>query len=128
MEPSMMLAIFRSGASLAVLLALAVAAPQSYGADAPLSPQASAFKEEGIPDCVANYIYRGMENEAAQAQCECVFDFYARNLTPKEMSDVSAMSKIVRVKRGDAKDPVVIAGAEALMRVSPELMKSCKFK
>jgi hypothetical protein len=128
MESRMMFAIFRSGASLAVLLAAAIAAAPSYGADAPLSPQASAFKAEGIPDCVANYIYRGMENDAAQAQCECVFDFYARNLTPKEMSDVSAMAQIVRVKRGDAKDPVVIAGAEALMRVSPGLMQSCKFK
>jgi hypothetical protein len=128
MESPLMLAPIRSFVSSAVLLAAAVAAPSSYGADAPLSPQASAFKEEGIPDCVSNYLYRGFEHAAAQAQCECVFDFYARHLTPQEMTDVSAMSKIVRVKRGDPKDPVIIAGANALMRVSPELMQSCKFK
>ena len=103
-------------------------APPSADADAPLSPQAGAFKEEGIPDCVSNYVYRGLDYQAAQAQCECVFDFYARHLTPREMSDVSAMSKIVRVRSPDPKDPVVIAGANALMRVSPELMKSCKLK
>jgi hypothetical protein len=122
----MMLGIARCGIALAVLVA-AAAAPQSHAADA-LSPEASAFKADGIPDCVSNYLYRGVEYEAAQAQCECVFDFYARHLSPKEMADVSAMSKIVRVKRGDPKDPVVIAGANALMRVSPELMQSCKFK
>src|SRR5579859_1136984 len=107
MESLMMLARIRSFAFLAVLLAAAVAAPRAYGADAPLSPEASAFKAEGIPDCVSNYLYRGIEYEPAQAQCECVFDFYARHLTPKEMSDVSAMSKIVRVKRGDPKDPEI---------------------
>lgn len=122
----MMLAVPRSGVFLLVLAAF-LTAPPSRAAD-PLTQEQSAFKEEGIPDCVSNYLYRGMETPAAQAQCECVFDFYARHLTPKEMADVSAMSKIVRVKRGDPKDPVVIAGADALMRVSPELMQSCKFK
>ena len=123
-----MLATFRGGVAFAALLAASLAALPSRGADAPLSPEASAFKEGGIPDCVSNYLYRGMETQAAQAQCECVFDFYARHLTPQEMTDVAAMSKIVRVKRADPKDPTVIAGANALMRVSPELMKSCKFK
>jgi hypothetical protein len=123
----MMLGIVRNGIALALLVAAVSAAPPAYAAD-PLSPEASAFKAEGIPDCVSKYLYRGTEYEAAQAQCECVFDFYARHLTPKEMSDVSAMSKVVRVTPGDRNNPVVIAGANALMRVSPELMQSCKFK
>jgi hypothetical protein len=123
----MMLGIVRRCFASALLVAAVAAAPQSRAADS-LTPEQSAFKEEGIPDCVSNYLYRGMDAPAAQAQCECVFDFYARNLTPKEMADVSAMSKIVRVKRGDPKDPVIIAGANALMRVSPQLMQSCKFK
>jgi len=124
----MMRARFRSILPLAALLAAALAAPLSYGADPPLSPQASAFKEEGIPDCVSNYVYRGLEYPAAQAQCECVFDFYARHMTPREMSDVSAMSKIVRVRTPDHNDPVVIAGANALMRVSPDMMRACNIK
>lgn len=123
-----MLAGSRNGIALAALLAAVAATPASHGADAPLSPQASAFKEEGIPDCVSNYVYRGLEYEAARAQCECVFDFYARHLTPGEMSDVSAMSKIVRVKKGDPNDPVIIAGANALMRVSPDMVRACKVK
>ena len=122
-----MLAIIRSGASLAALVAAVVATPLAHAADA-LSPEASAFKAEGIPDCVSNYLHRGIEYEPAQAQCECVFDFYARNLTPKEMSDVSAMSKKVRARPGDRNDPVVIAGADALMRVNPGLMQSCKLR
>jgi hypothetical protein len=123
----MMLGIVRNGVSLALLVAAAAAAPPAYAAD-PLSPEANAFKAEGIPDCVSNYLHRGIDYEPAQAQCECVFDFYARHLTTKEMSDVSAMSKVVRVKPGDRNNPVVIAGANALMRVSPELMQSCKLK
>jgi hypothetical protein len=128
MEPPMMLGTFRGGVALAVLLAATAAVPRSYGADAPLSAQASAFKEDGIPDCVGNYVYRGVDYKAAQAQCECVFDFYARHMTPKEMSDVSAMAKSVRVKKADPKDPVVIAGANALMRVSPDMVRACNVK
>jgi hypothetical protein len=123
----MMLAALRSGVSLAAFMAAVVAPPLAHAADA-LSPQASAFKAEGIPDCVSNYLHRGIEYEPAQAQCECVFDFYARHLMPKEMSDVSAMSKIVRAKPGDRNDPVVIAGANALMRVSPDMVRACNVK
>jgi hypothetical protein len=122
-----MLAILRGGVALAALTAAIVVTPLAHAADA-LSPEASAFKAEGIPDCVSNYLHRGIDYEPAQAQCECVFDFYARNLTPQEMSDVSAMSKVVRVRPGSRNDPVVIAGANALMRVSPELMQSCKLR
>jgi hypothetical protein len=122
----MMLGIACRGIALAVLVA-AAATPQSHAADA-LGREASAFKAEGIPDCVSNYLHRGIEYEPAQAQCECVFDFYARHLSPKEMADVSAMSKVVRARPGDRNDPVVIAGANALMRVNPELMQSCKLK
>jgi hypothetical protein len=110
----------------AALLAAAAAAPPTRAADPPLSPEASAFKEEGIPDCVSNYVYRGLDHEAAGAKCGCVFEFYARHLTPGEMADVSAMAKIVRVKNADRNDPVIIAGANALMRVNPEMMRSCK--
>jgi hypothetical protein len=124
----MMFATLRRGAAFAALLAAAAAAPPSRGADAPLGPQASGFKEEGIPDCVSNYVYRGLDYEAAGAKCECVFDFYARHLTPGEMSDVSAMAKIVRVKNADRNDPVVIAGANALMRVSHDLLRACAVK
>ena len=124
----MKFAIFRRGMAVAAFLAIAAAAPPARGADAPLSPEASAFKAEGIPDCVNNYVYRGLDLAAAGAKCECVFDFYARHLTPGEMSDVSAMSKIVRVKKGDRNDPVVIAGANALMRVSADLLKACNIK
>jgi hypothetical protein len=127
MESPMRSGSWRRGVVLAVLLSATAAAP-SRGADAPLGPQASAFKEEGIPDCVSNYVYRGLEYEAAQARCECVFDFYARHLTPGEMSDVSAMSRVVRVKKADPNDPVVIAGANALMRVSPDMVRACKIK
>jgi hypothetical protein len=122
-----MFGILRGGISFAALLLVFATVPQTHAADA-LTPEASAFKAEGIPDCVSNYLRRGIDYEPAQAQCECVFDFYVRNLTPKEMSDVSAMSKIVRARPGDRNDPVVIAGANALMRVSPELMQSCKLK
>lgn len=124
----MMLGSSRGGLALAMLLAASAVASPSHAADAPLSPQASAFKKEGIPDCVSNYVYRGLEYQAAQAQCDCVFDFYARHLTPGEMSDVSAMSKIVRVKKADPNDPVIIAGANALMRVSPDMVRACKIK
>ncbi len=117
----------RMRVALCLLLSLA-AAPTTRGAEAPLDPRASAFKEEGIPDCVSNYVYRGLEYEAARAKCECVFDFYARHLTPSEMSDVSAMAKIVRVKNADRNDPVVIAGANALMRVSQDMLRACEIK
>ena len=124
----MIFATLRRGIAIAALLAAAAAAPPSRGADAPLSPEASAFKEEGIPDCVSNYVYRGLDYEAARAKCECVFEFYARHLTPGEMSDVSAMAKVVRVKNADRNDPVVMAGANALMRVSPDLLRACDVK
>jgi hypothetical protein len=128
MEAPMMLGTFRGGVALAVFLAAIAVPPGSYGADAPLSPQAQAFKEDGIPDCVGNYVYRGVDYKAAQAQCECIFDFYARHMTPGEMSDVSAMAKIVRVKKASPNDPVVIAGANALMRVSPDMVRACNVK
>lgn len=106
---------------------LAAGAP-AHGADAPLSPQASAFKKDGMVDCISNYVYRGVEYKDAEAQCDCVFDVYARRLTPAEMSDVQAMSKLLRAKQPDRSDPVVIAGANALMRVNPEMMRVCKIK
>jgi len=81
-----------------------------------------------MTDCISNTVYRGVEYKGAEAQCDCVFDFYARHLTPAEMSDVGAMSKVVRAKQPDGADPVVIAGANALMRVNPEMMSACKLK
>jgi hypothetical protein len=124
----MMIATLRRGIAVAALLAVAAAAPPSRGADAPLSPEAGAFKEEGIPDCVSNYVYRGLDYEAARAKCDCVFEFYARHLTQGEMADVSAMAKIVRVKNADRNDPAVIAGANALMRVSHDMLRACEIK
>jgi hypothetical protein len=124
----MNLATLRRGFAIAALLAAVAAAPPTRGADAPLSPEASAFKEEGIPDCTSNYVYRGLDYDAAKAKCDCVFEFYARHLTPAEMADVSAMAKIVRVRKGDRNDPVVIAGANALMRVSHDLLGACDIK
>jgi hypothetical protein len=128
MELPMIFATLRRGVAIAALLAACAAAPPSRGADAPLGPEANAFKDEGIPDCVSNYVYRGLEYEAARAKCDCVFEFYARHLTPGEMADVSAMAKIVRVKTGDRNDPVVIAGANALMRVSHDMLRACEIK
>jgi hypothetical protein len=81
-----------------------------------------------MQDCISNYVYRGLEYKDAEAQCDCVFEVYARRLTPSEMADVQAMSKVVRVKPADSADPVVIAGANALMRVNPEMMRICKIK
>ena len=122
-----MLGYSRMGVAAAVL-SMAVSVPLARAADAPLSPQASAFKQEGMTDCISNTVYRGVEYKGAEAQCDCVFDFYARHLTPAEMSDVGAMSKVVRAKQPDGADPVVIAGANALMRVNPEMMSACKLK
>jgi hypothetical protein len=123
-----MLGRSRIGIAVAVLLSVAAAVPLARAADAPLSPQASAFKQEGMQDCISNYVYRGLEYKDAEAQCDCVFEVYARRLTPSEMADVQAMSKVVRAKPGDSSDPVVIAGANALMRVNPEMMRICKIK
>jgi hypothetical protein len=113
-----------SGIAIAVLLSAIVPA---RAAD-PLSPQASAFKEDGKADCISNFVYRGIAYAEAERQCECVFDFYARRLTPSEMSNVAAMSKLLRAEQPGRSDPVVIAGANALMRVNPEMMQSCNIK
>ncbi len=113
--------------ALGLLLSLA-AAPPSRGADAPLDPRASAFKQDGMVDCISNHVYRGLEYKDAEAKCDCVFEIYARRLTPSEMSDVEAMTKKLRVKQPDRDDPTIIAGANALMRVNPELMRSCNIK
>ena len=122
-----MLGYSRMGVA-AALLSMAASVPLARAADAPLSPQASAFKQEGMTDCISNTVYRGLEYKDAEAQCDCVFEFYARHLTPAEMSDVGAMSKVVRAKQPDSNDPIVIAGANALMRVNPEMMSACKLK
>jgi len=77
-----MLGRSRIGTAIAVLLSMAVSAPLAWAADPPLSPQASAFKQEGMQDCISNYVYRGLEYKDAEAQCDCVFEVYARRLTP----------------------------------------------
>jgi hypothetical protein len=117
----------RIGVAVAFSIIVAAASP-TRAADAPLSPQASAFKQDGMVDCIGNTVYRGVEYQAAEAQCECVFEFYAHHLTPGEMSAVGAMSKVLRAKQPDRTDPVVIAGADALMRVSSDMTRACKLK
>jgi hypothetical protein len=123
-----MMGCSRPGVAIAVLLSVAAVASPSRAAEPPLSPQASAFKQDGMVDCISNHVYRGLEYKDAEAQCDCVFEFYARNMTPTEMSDVEAMSKVLRAKQPDKNDPVVIAGANALMRVSPDMLRACKIK
>jgi hypothetical protein len=123
-----MLGRSRTGIAVAVLLSMAIIGPLARAADPPLSPQASAFKQEGMQDCISNYVYRGLEYKDAEARCECVFEVYARRLTPSEMADVQAMSKVVRAKPADGSDPVVIAGANALMRINHEMIRICKIK
>jgi len=112
--------------ALAVLMLMAGGSAPSLGQSAQLTPQAEAFKRDGIVECTGNLVYRGLEYKRAEKQCECVFDVYARKLTPDEITKVEQMSALLRAKQPDKSDPVVIAGANALMRVNPEMMRSCK--
>ncbi len=123
-----MLGSWQTRIAFGVLLSFTAVAPPTRGADAPLDPRASAFKQDGMLDCISNHVYRGLEYKDAEAKCDCVFEVYARRLTPSEMSDVEAMTKKLRARQPDGDDPVVIAAADALMRVNAEMMRVCNVK